>query len=65
MKVAIIIAGILSAVAMASPPTMSLKRSFVGVEVNGKIEPGPCVECPCDGWTGTCTCIPNGCCCTR
>ncbi|CAO2650206.1 Nn.00g014980.m01.CDS01 [Neocucurbitaria sp. VM-36] len=48
MKFSVIIAAALSAVIMASPPTMSLKRSVMNVEVNGTITPLACVECPCD-----------------
>ncbi|KAF2643027.1 hypothetical protein P280DRAFT_446237 [Massarina eburnea CBS 473.64] len=65
MKLSALIALIVATVAIASPAAVSLKRSTkLSRDVNGNEVKNPCVECPCEGFTGYCTCVPNGCCCT-
>ncbi|USP82287.1 hypothetical protein yc1106_09561 [Curvularia clavata] len=69
MKVSIILAALGAAVALASPAAfllkqVSLERSVKEVrDVDGTATQLSCVECPCDGFSGKCKCIPNGCCC--
>jgi hypothetical protein len=50
-------------VAIATPAVVSTDRLSKDVIVDGVVKRVPCIECPCDGFFGKCTCIPNGCCC--
>ncbi|CAI9634119.1 hypothetical protein AG0111_0g12773 [Alternaria gaisen] len=64
MKLSAIIAVVIASVALASPAAVSLERSVKEVRnADGTVASVTCVECPCDGFAGTCKCIPNGCCC--
>ncbi|CAE7208345.1 hypothetical protein PTTW11_09818 [Pyrenophora teres f. teres] len=64
MKFSAILALAAASVAMASPAVASLERSVKEVR-NAAVNVAAlsCVECPCNGFSGACTCIPNGCCC--
>ncbi|KAF2691790.1 hypothetical protein K458DRAFT_411494 [Lentithecium fluviatile CBS 122367] len=65
MKLSALIALAAATVTLASPTAVSLERSMkVTREAGNAIALAPCVECPCEGFTGKCTCVPNGCCCT-
>ncbi|KAF2254756.1 hypothetical protein BU26DRAFT_559415 [Trematosphaeria pertusa] len=65
MKLSALIVLVAASVALASPPANSLERSFkVSRDASNAIQQTPCIECKCNGFDGTCTCIPNGCCCT-
>ncbi|KAF2186173.1 hypothetical protein K469DRAFT_573824 [Zopfia rhizophila CBS 207.26] len=63
MKASLIIAVLSTAIAMANPAAFSLNRATRDVQIEGGTLQVPCVECPCEGFTGHCTCIANGCCC--
>ncbi|KAL1796216.1 hypothetical protein ACET3X_004756 [Alternaria dauci] len=64
MKLSGIIALVIASVALASPAAVRLERSVKEVRnADGTATAATCVECPCDGFSGTCKCIPNGCCC--
>ncbi|KAI4669479.1 uncharacterized protein J4E79_001523 [Alternaria viburni] len=69
MKATTIIATFLFGTTMAAPGAISLKRSFIeadtGVDGGGATVADTltaCVECPCNGFYGGCTCVVNGCC---
>ncbi|PVI02359.1 hypothetical protein DM02DRAFT_523111 [Periconia macrospinosa] len=65
MKLSAIIALAMATVTLASPAAFSLERSTKATrDADGATILSPCIECPCDGFTGYCTCVPNGCCCT-
>ncbi|KAF1958560.1 hypothetical protein CC80DRAFT_468116 [Byssothecium circinans] len=65
MKISSLIALVAATVALASPAAVSLERSTkVTRDADGTKVLTPCIECPCEGFTGYCTCVPNGCCCT-
>ncbi|KAF2791637.1 hypothetical protein K505DRAFT_326703 [Melanomma pulvis-pyrius CBS 109.77] len=40
-------------------------RALIKPPAERGIEQALCIECPCLGFDGRCTCIPNGCCCGR
>ncbi|KAF2707670.1 hypothetical protein K504DRAFT_458151 [Pleomassaria siparia CBS 279.74] len=63
MKASFIIAALFSAIVMATPAAVSIKRATRVVMVDGVATVQSCVECPCNGWTGDCKCVTNGCCC--
>ncbi|KAL6165394.1 hypothetical protein ACJQWK_08623 [Exserohilum turcicum] len=59
---------IYTATVLAAPGAISLNRSFKTLatradsDAEGTIHIA-CVECPCNGFTGACQCVNNGCCC--
>ncbi|KAF2133789.1 hypothetical protein P153DRAFT_380967 [Dothidotthia symphoricarpi CBS 119687] len=58
MQLPLILTTFFVALAVASPGTTSLKRSFIerdGIQI-------ACIECPCDGFSGVCYCVEDGCC---
>ncbi|EOA85857.1 uncharacterized protein SETTUDRAFT_110809 [Exserohilum turcica Et28A] len=67
MKItAIITAALTASLTLASPAAVSLARSVKEIRNDdGTVTALSCIECPCDGFVGTCKCIPNGCCCKR
>ncbi|KAH7402835.1 hypothetical protein BKA66DRAFT_564730 [Pyrenochaeta sp. MPI-SDFR-AT-0127] len=66
MKLSALIAVVAATLAVASPAAVSLNRSVKEVRnADDSVSALACVECPCEGFTGVCTCIPNGCCCTK
>ncbi|KAH7396997.1 hypothetical protein DE146DRAFT_756681 [Phaeosphaeria sp. MPI-PUGE-AT-0046c] len=67
MKLSILVCAISVIMVTASPGASSLKRGFKEVMIpseNGGPVQIACIECPCDGWTGSCECVPDGCCCS-
>ncbi|KAH6018930.1 hypothetical protein HBI83_115090 [Parastagonospora nodorum] len=65
MKFSAVFALVSAAVVLASPAAVSLNRSPKEVRASDNtVSLLSCVECPCEGFDGSCRCIPNGCCCT-
>ncbi|OCL06522.1 hypothetical protein AOQ84DRAFT_296865 [Glonium stellatum] len=64
MKLSILALLFSASVALTSPATVSLNRATRSTELNGRTLLTPCIECPCQGLEGPCTCVANGCCCT-
>ncbi|CAN9099355.1 hypothetical protein CC77DRAFT_1020921 [Alternaria alternata] len=68
MKFALISTVIYTATVLAAPGAISLSRSFktISVRDDNNVEGTShiaCVECPCEGFSGDCKCVNNGCCC--
>ncbi|KAF2877256.1 hypothetical protein BDV95DRAFT_601669 [Massariosphaeria phaeospora] len=65
MKLSALIILITASIGLASPAAVSLNRpTRLERDENGIEQLLPCVECECNGWTGVCKCVKNGCCCT-
>ncbi|CAA9961083.1 hypothetical protein P3342_006660 [Pyrenophora teres f. teres] len=56
---------IYTAIVLAAPGTISLNRSFKAIAARDGDDAVhiACIECPCDGFSGSCKCVNNGCCC--
>ncbi|EMD95661.1 hypothetical protein COCC4DRAFT_46262 [Bipolaris maydis ATCC 48331] len=57
---------IYTATVLAAPGAISLNRSFKTLAGRADGDDSmkiACIECPCDGFTGACRCVNNGCCC--
>ncbi|KAF2005955.1 hypothetical protein P154DRAFT_423717 [Amniculicola lignicola CBS 123094] len=64
MKLSIMIATLSAALTMAIPHTLNLPKVARNVtHVDGTVVTLTCIMCPCEGFTGRCTCVPYGCCC--
>ncbi|RMZ68564.1 hypothetical protein GMOD_00008284 [Pyrenophora seminiperda CCB06] len=58
---------IYTATVLAAPGAISLNRAFKAVAARDGDDTVhiACIECPCDGFSGSCQCVNNGCCCDQ